>query len=472
MVFKLKVTAVLAAVSMAGCTTTAVRSVATTATPSDTNCSLKQGNCPVAYYRLPRTHLKLTVSRSGALDKDSESACEAAATAYAKSRSEAASAFSTARRVAITGMIRVAAAKMFSKDDAKKVADEFEGAARTAETVRDQLAVLADDYRETCWNDLDYAVVATTRYDGVQFALVTGDTRFASGDLNVTLSDNGLTKVTFSSDDQSLSAVESFVKVLFRSSATLDAGGTATGRNMVEILDIDAPLTASSATAPNPPTTRADAQAWTARKVELPRLDQGPFTTPLVKEAVVEPSKLRGADGAEILKVDEASGGADYGFKIVGKCPPVSRGAPPSSSGGVWVAAQTACSFSVVRLNGTRTVDQTVSTVFDDKIAVALPIHRTVFVKRETTYTLENGVLKEADLATPSSAAGLGTGLLSIVAAPVAAVKDALTDRKDLVEADTNRLKAEKELLSAQLALEEARRAARKKEDEPAGDEK
>jgi hypothetical protein len=79
----------------------------------------------------------------------------------------------------------------------------------------------------------------------------------------------------------------------------------------------------------------------------------------------------------------------------------------------------------------------------DSRYSYRLPIERTAFVKRASTYTFSNGRLAKVDYDHPSSAVEIVSIPFKVVGAFVGSVADGIRGRQGVIDARTNQIKAE-----------------------------
>ncbi|WP_157602733.1 hypothetical protein [Sphingomonas sp. PR090111-T3T-6A] len=98
--------------------------------------------------------------------------------------------------------------------------------------------------------------------------------------------------------------------------------------------------------------------------------------------------------------------------------------------------------------------------VLDSRYAYNLPIDRTTFIKRATSYSFANGRLTKADVDYPSTGLAVVSLPLQVVNAVVGSITDAFKSKQGEIEAQTKRIEAETANYKAAADLKAAKDAA------------
>ncbi|MCF8506308.1 MAG: hypothetical protein K9G59_15455 [Caulobacter sp.] len=417
----------------------------------------------------------------------------------------------------------VLAASPFDPAAAAKVIKEFEATRATATEAADQLMLMQADYVELCWPELEYRLDLVTRFDGQRVGLMLGQDVFASDKLKVELADGGLTKISLSSDDQSVAAARDLVKTLATAPISLDFSALNMplapkvaippamkanffmARGVPQFLGIEE-LSPTGAIVPDGP-PREEFLRWKPVDVPMPPLNKGPFPATLKREirlstvaankplVITETMRVAINDGIQEItfgfsvSVDcglapaaQANSGA-AGGKTPTETRPGVPGSPPTGTGGtrlpsedarpkspangVWLSSRKTCDFTILDKRFAESVRETLSApVFDDQRLEFAPVLRTRFTTRGTTYQFANGMLASSEIDSPSPAAALAKGALEVVTAPITAVSTAIQGQQGMLEAETKRIEAQTALIDAQRKLSAAVKGETEEEEE------
>jgi hypothetical protein len=453
--------AAFAALLVGGCTTSAISSrVDEPLVPqrSDT-CKADKLNCPVAYYSLPRSHVLIRVGRKGMLDTGesgekeaaADPACAAVEAEYGKTRSAVVLKVADGRTEAVTAMSALLDKQPFNGGAAYKVKADYVKFLKDLKPQKEKLDTLQRQYAEDCWPQLEYKVELQTRFDGKRVSVLLDQSALADETVRLTMAQGGLTAVTYASNDQTVGVVSNIAQTIFSIPVYLHAGALS-APELSYFGDVKLPLAEALKKI-----SRADAEAFLKNPGDLQTtpLDRGPFARPRLVDFVM--------DGQPSVSepIVERANGVDYGFWLDTSCEPLAQRLPTTPRGGVWISGRRTCSFTLFDksplTSDRQPIERKIAVLLDDTDGEFLPVQRTRFVKRETTYEFSDGFLTTADVKTPSPVNTLAAAPLTVLSAVVSSVTNAVTGRTNTITAETSNIDAQAKLIDAKRKLEESR---------------